>query len=160
MQVRNACHERGENGHAEAWVLGMFQPLLAAPIDSIPPKVVGRVFAFFGSFALVDTSQFKRTHASIIDSIRPLRSALQTFISNLLHSYEHGQPFRWNLRPECMQAAFALVVCAEKSVAAKMCRLVKASVSPAAAETIADALRHLAMDVGTTSCKSSPHSVL
>lgn len=133
-------------------MLRLLGPLLLAPIDTIPPTVVGRLFAFFGSFALVEASHFRRPHASILDSIGSMRSALQTFMVNLLRTYEQGNPFRWNCRPECMQAAFALVVCADKSVSALMCRLAKASMSPAA-ETTADALRQLAIDVAIPSCR-------
>ena len=135
-------------------MLRLLEPVLLAPIDSIPPAVVGRLFAFFGSFALVKASQFTRTHASIMDSIASLRSALQTFMVNLLRTYEQGNPFRWNCRPECMQAAFALVVCSDKSVAALMCKLAKVSMRPAA-ETTADALRKLATDVGIPSRRCS-----
>lgn len=135
-------------------MLRLLEPVLLAPIDTIPPEVVGRLFAFFGSFALIEASQFTRTHASIFDSIASLRSALQTFMVNLLRTYEQGNPFRWNCRPECMQAAFALVVCSDKSVAALMCRLVKASMGPTA-ETTADALRQLATDVRIPSRKCS-----
>lgn len=150
--MRDACHERKEIGHPQAWVLRLLEPLLLTPIDAIPTRVVGRLFAFFGSFALVDASQ--HTDGSIIGSVEPLRKALQTFMANVLRTYEQGNPFRWNRRPECMQAAFALVVCADKNIAALMCKLAKASVSPAA-ETTTDALCTLATDVGIPSSRCS-----
>ena len=82
--MRDACHERGESGHSEGWVLQLLEPLLLAPIDDIPLRVVGRLFGFFGSFALVDTSQ--HTHGSIIGLVEPLRNALKTFVTNLLRT--------------------------------------------------------------------------
>jgi hypothetical protein len=148
LKVRDACHRRCESQHPEAhaWVLRLLEPLLLAPIDRLPQRIVGRLFAFSGSFALVDASQHPQVQGSIMTVVAPLRTALQTFMQNLLHTYERGNSFRWSHRPECVQAAFALIVCTDKSVAALMGRLVKVG-TPGAASTT-DALRQLATEAG------------
>jgi hypothetical protein len=50
LKVRDACHRRCESQHPEAhaWVLRLLEPLLLAPIDRLPQRIVGRLFAFSG----------------------------------------------------------------------------------------------------------------
>lgn len=146
----------------------LLEPLLLSPIDQytgtdtdsggltgLPEKVISRLFAFAASIALVDASQHKVAQGSILAAVAPLRAAFQSFLQNLLHGYDSGKPFLWSQRPECVQAAFALIVCPDKTVAALMGRLAKVGTSPASAG-IADALRQLATEAKPSAHTGSP----